>query len=69
MEFLAWLRRGAGSAGPSLAVFDELFHPAAQQAREELEHQKEKSVPVPSPGDRMLDEGVFVVELPPDGTP
>lgn len=66
MGFLARLRAGAGTAGPSFAVFDEVFHPAAQRAREELEHQNQLCVPTPSPGDRMLEEGVFVLRVPPE---
>lgn len=66
MGFLARLRAGAGTVGPSFAVLDEVFHPAAQRAREELEHQNQLSVPTPSPGDRMLEEGVFVLRVPPE---
>lgn len=66
MGFLERLRKGAGTAGPSFAVFDEFFHPAGQRAREELEHQNQLSVPTPSPGDRMLEDGVFVVRIPTD---
>jgi len=65
MGFLAWLRRGgAGTAGPALGVFDEVFNPGAYRARQELERQHEQVVPTPSPGDRILDEGVIVIPRP-----
>jgi hypothetical protein len=72
MEFLARLRgERARSAGSVLGVFEEVFSPGAHRAREELDRQHEQVVPTPSPGDRLLDEGVVVISLPdpegPDG--
>lgn len=50
---LPWLakrarRRGVGSI---LAPFEEIWHPAAHQARIRIEVQDERVAPVPSPGD------------------
>lgn len=57
-----------GSAGSALSsglgAFDVFFNPAAARAREELEQQHERVVPVPSPGDKMLSEGIVVIEVP-----
>lgn len=57
-----------GSAGSALSAgfgaFDVFFNPAAARAREELEQQHERVVPVPSPGDKMLTEGTIVIEVP-----
>jgi hypothetical protein len=65
MGFLAWLRGGSPrSAGSVLGVFDEVFNPGAHRAREELERQHEHVVPTPSPGDRLLDDGVIVISVP-----
>jgi hypothetical protein len=71
MGFLAWLRggRSGASAGPMLGVFDEVFNPAAHRARQELEHQNERVIATPSPGDRLLDTGILEVRPnPKDGT-
>jgi hypothetical protein len=62
------LSAGAGGAGGALsgglAAMDAVFNPGAARAREELEQQHERVVPAPSPGDRMLDEGVVVIDAP-----
>ena len=56
-----------GSAGAALSAglgsIDAVFNPAAARAREELDQQHERVVPVPSPGDRILDDGVIVIEV------
>lgn len=56
-----------GSAGAALSAglgsIDAVFNPAAARAREELDQQHERVVPVPSPGDRILDDGVIVIAL------
>ena len=57
-----------GSAGSALSAglgsLDAVFNPAAARAREELDQQHERVLPAPSPGDRILDEGVVVIEHP-----
>lgn len=62
------LSAGAGGAGNALSgglsALDAVFNPGAARAREELEQQHERVVSTPSPGDRMLDDGVFVVQAP-----
>ncbi len=50
-----------------MGVLEEIFNPAAYRARQELDRQKEIVVAVPSPGDRMLSEGKFVIEAIPIG--
>lgn len=59
-----------GAAGSALSAglgpVDAVFNPGAARAREELDHQHERVMPTPSPGDRMLDEGVIVIEVPTD---
>lgn len=57
---LLWMKRGLGPrAGMSsvLGALDEVFNPGAARAREDIEDQHERVIPVPSPGDRMLREG------------
>jgi len=57
---------GAGGAlGSSFAAMDTFFNPAAARAREELDQQHERVVATPSPGDRLLTDGVIVIEQPP----
>ena len=57
-----------GTTGSALSAglgsLDAVFNPAAARAREEWDQQHERVVPVPSPGDRILDEGVIVIEVP-----
>ena len=64
------LSAGAGSAGGALSsglgALDAFFNPGAARAREELERQHERVIPTPSPGDRMLEDGVIVIEVPGD---
>lgn len=60
MRVLMWLKKGLGPrAGMSsaLGALDEVFNPSAARAREDVEAQHERVIPVPSPGDRMLREG------------
>ena len=61
MGVLAWLRGGRGGAASAsmVGVFDEVFNPAAHRARQELEHQNERVIATPSPGDRLLETGVL----------
>lgn len=65
---LAWLRKGLDpSRGGMVAVLgpiEEVFAPGAAQARELLEEQSERVVAVPSPGDRLLDEGMVDLREP-----
>jgi hypothetical protein len=65
MGFLQRLRGGSrSSAGAALGVFDEVFNPAAHRSRLELEHQHERVIATPSPGDRLLDSGILEVDQP-----
>lgn len=59
---LRWLRRGLGrtgqgSLGAMLNGADEIFHGTALRAREDLQAQHNLSIPAPSPGDRLLEDG------------
>ena len=50
---LVWIRRrGRGSS--LMQPFDEIWHPAAHQARIEVEVQQERPAPTPLPGDRLV---------------
>ena len=62
---LRWLRRGMGGSAAAMSgvigALEEFYNPAAARAREELKEQHERVIPVPSPGDKMLDEGKVVI--------
>jgi hypothetical protein len=49
-----------------LSVFDEVFNPAAHRARQELEHQNQRVIATPSPGDRLLETGILRIPPPQD---
>jgi hypothetical protein len=66
MEFLARLRPKDGSATGLATALDPIFNPAAARARDEVDRQHELVMPTPSPGDRLLDDGVAVIEVPRD---
>jgi hypothetical protein len=68
VEFLARLRPKDGSALGLATALDPFFNPEAARAREEIERQHELVIPTPSPGDRLLDEGVAVIERPDAGS-
>jgi len=64
---LAWFhrhlgRRSRGGMGAVLGGLDEVFHPEAVHGREDVDRQHSMVVPLPSPGDTMLDDGVAVIE-------
>lgn len=64
---LSWMRRraggkGRGALGALLKGTDEMWHPTALRAREDLDVQHEFVTPAPSPGDRLL--GASSVALP-----
>ena len=40
-----------------MSVLDQVWHPGAARAREDQETRHERSVPSPSPGDRLLRTG------------
>ena len=66
---LAWFhrhmgRRSRGGMGAVLGGLDEVFHPEAVRGREDVDRQHSMVVPLPSPGDRMLEDGVAVIERP-----
>jgi hypothetical protein len=44
-----------------IGALEEFYNPAAARAREELKEQNERVIPVPSPGDKLLDEGKIVI--------
>jgi hypothetical protein len=61
---LKWLRQGMGASASMSGVvgaFEELFNPGAARGRQELQEQHERVIPVPSPGDKLLDEGKVVI--------
>jgi hypothetical protein len=64
---LGWLRRSMGDSQGAMAgalgVFNDIYHPGAVRAREQLDGQNERVIPVPSPGDRLLEEGKIVIQL------
>jgi hypothetical protein len=56
-------RRGTAAV---LGVLDDIWHPGAARAREQLDSQNERVMPAPSPGDKLLDDGKIVVKRPSD---
>jgi hypothetical protein len=50
---LVWIRR-SGRGSSFMQPFDEIWHPAAHQARIEVAVQQERPAPSPLPGDRLL---------------
>ncbi|MBA3843540.1 MAG: hypothetical protein H0X39_13185 [Actinobacteria bacterium] len=67
---LRWLRgsMGGSTAGMNamIGAFESFFNPNAARAREMLEEQNQRGVAVPSPGDKLLDEGRIVIRRKPD---
>lgn len=61
------LASGSGSAGAALgsgmAALDAFVDPGAARAREEREHQNQRVIPAPSPGDRLLREGRITITV------
>jgi hypothetical protein len=57
---LRWLRKAMGGSAVSGVAYalEELYNPSAARARKE---QEERVVRVPSPGDKLLDEGKVVI--------
>lgn len=47
-------RRGLSGSYSLMGPFDELWHPAAVQARVEIQVQDERADPLPAPGDRLI---------------
>jgi hypothetical protein len=70
---LRWLRgtMGGSAAGMNamMGALDSVFNPGAARAREELEAQNHRVIPVPSPGDKLLDEGRVVIRRKPEPEP
>ncbi len=70
---LRWLRgtMGGSAAGMNamMGALDSVFNPGAARAREELEAQNRRVIPVPSPGDKLLDEGRVVIRRKPEPKP
>jgi hypothetical protein len=62
---LGWLRRSMGDSAHGsaavLGVLDDIWHPGAARAREQLDAQNELVMPTPSPGDKLLEDGKIVV--------
>lgn len=56
------LKPGSGSGGV-LSVFDEIFHPAASDARQIQQVENELPAPAPTPGD-PLRTGRITIQLP-----
>jgi hypothetical protein len=69
---LRWMRQGMGGSASAmsgvLGALEEFYNPAAARAREELREQHERVIPVPSPGDKLLDEGKVVLLRRPEGS-
>ena len=67
---LDWLRSSmGGSRGGMSAVLgalDDMVNPGAARAQELLTEQNERVVPVPSPGDRLLNDGKITITLKPE---
>jgi hypothetical protein len=51
LPWLAARARRRGIGGSPLTSFDEIWHPAAHQARIQVEVQDQRVAPAPSPGD------------------
>ena len=47
-------RRGAAGGYSLMGPFDEVWHPAALDARLDVVAQEERPAPAPSPGDRLV---------------
>ena len=67
---LRWMRRRFGGKGMTafgamLNGADEMWHATALRGREDLDLQHRHTVPAPSPGDRLLEEGRAVLPRPP----
>ena len=62
MEFLARLRPKSGRGAGVATALDQFFNPAAARAREEGDRQHEHVIPTPSPGDRLLDDGIVEID-------
>lgn len=64
---LSWMRKTMGGSQPgassSLGALEEIFAPAAAKARLDLESRNERSIPIPSPGDKLLSDKVLVVKV------
>ncbi|MCU1439638.1 MAG: hypothetical protein JWP85_635 [Rhodoglobus sp.] len=59
-------KRGASSRGSGMltASFDEIFHPSAPNARDDLDREKRLVVPAPAPdGDRGVADGRIRIDL------
>jgi hypothetical protein len=69
---LSWLRRSMGDSrrgsAAVLGVLDDIWHPGAARAREQLDSQNERVMPAPSPGDKLLKDNKIVVVVRPDQT-
>lgn len=50
-------------ASSTLGALEEIFAPAAAKARLDLESRNERSIPIPSPGDKLLTDRVLVVRV------
>lgn len=51
LSWLASRARRRGISGSMLGIFDEMYHPAAHESRIEIQVQKERKAPAPSPED------------------
>jgi hypothetical protein len=49
----ARVRRG-GTGGSVMGPFEDMWHPAARRARDEVEIQQEAPAPEPAPGDKLF---------------
>ena len=65
---LTWLRKSMRGSAPALSAglsaIDDVFHPNARHAHELAEAEHTRVVRQPLPGDRLLDDGVLVMQPP-----
>jgi len=52
--------------GAVFGALDDVFSPGASRARESLQADSQRVIPIPSPGDKLLKDGKVVIQLPSD---
>lgn len=55
-------RQRSGMSG-ALGALDEVVNPGAARARLLTQAENERVIATPSPGDRLLDEGIIVIDM------
>lgn len=59
-------RGEGGGAGGLGAGLDAVWRPSVEEANQEWKASVEAPAPAPAPGDKGLDDGLIVIEVPPD---